>query len=66
MSKFYLEITCNNSAFDPDTRPEIVKLLTEVTTMISAYAQLPVHIFDTNGNRVGSANLIPSKSDVKL
>ncbi len=58
--KFHLEFSCNNSAFDPDPKPEIIHILKRLIETISV-CEFPVSLFDINGNRVGGCSLVPSK-----
>lgn len=57
--KFHLVFSCDNSAFDPDPKPEIIHILKKLIETISVNDQFPVSLFDSNGNRIGGANLVP-------
>ena len=62
--KFHLEVSCSNSAFDPDPLPEITRFLKEVIYMITADHSFSYPLYDINGNRVGFADLISSDEEV--
>jgi len=61
--KFHLVFSCDNSAFDPDPKPEIIHILKKFIENLSVFDHFPISIFDTNGNRIGGCNLVPSEME---
>ena len=55
--KFYLSFPCDNSTFDSDPRPEIIFTLKKLIESLSVLDYFPILIFNSNGNRIGGANL---------
>ena len=63
--KFYLEFSCDNDAFHPDEKPEIIFTLKKVIEDLYVLNYYPIPIYDSNGNRIGGCNLIPSEMEDK-
>ena len=61
--KFHLAFSCDNSAFNPDTKPEIIHTLKKLIESISVLDYFPIPIFDSNGHRIGGCNLVPSEME---
>jgi hypothetical protein len=54
----HIIFSCDNSAFDPDPKPEIIHTLKKLIETITVNDRFPVSLFDTNGNRIGGCNLV--------
>jgi hypothetical protein len=54
----HIAFSCDNSAFDPDPRPEIILTLKKLIMNLEVLENFPIPIFDSNGNRIGGCNLV--------
>lgn len=55
MSAFHLTVNVDNAAFDPDPRPELVRILRTIADSVEAGGYIGHYrtVFDVNGNDVG-------------
>lgn len=59
MAKFTLTIDCGNAAFDPAPDYELARILRSIADRLEGLdldADTVVNLYDTNGNRCGTAN----------
>jgi hypothetical protein len=59
MQKFELNINCRDDAFQPDARPEVVRILRDIATQLENGETAAFYrtILDSNGNDVGRFKL---------
>lgn len=53
---FIIRINCENGAFEDALATETARILREAAKALEAERDLPLALFDSNGNRVGYAN----------
>lgn len=59
MQRFELNINCRDDAFQPDARPEVIRILRDIATQLENGETAAFYrtILDVNGNDVGRFKL---------